>query len=94
VNVRADCGAAMNWKSDIELFQQMRMHLFTAIIGDVLDQHGLRHQFLKPECRPLNPKMIVCGRAMTVREIDLSDADDPPFGKMLQALDSLQENEV
>jgi regulator of RNase E activity RraA len=84
----------MTWTNDNELFQKMRDHLFTAIIGDVLDLHGLHHQFLMPECRPLDPKMVVCGRAMTVFETDISEVADPPFGQMLTALDSMKENEV
>jgi regulator of RNase E activity RraA len=80
--------------NDHELFQEMRTHLFTAIIGDVLDLHGLHHQFLMPECRPLHPSMVVCGRAMTVFETDISGPVDPPFGLMLKALDSLKEGEV
>ncbi len=84
----------MEWKSDTELFRLMRQHLFTAIIGDVLDIYGFHHQFLMPECRPLEPKMVVCGRAMPVLETDVSDLPDPPFGLMLKALDSLQEDEV
>ena len=84
----------MQTRSDRELFQQMRTHLFTAIIGDVLDLHGYHHQFLMPECRPLHPDMVVCGRAMTVLETDVTDASLPPFGLMFKALDSLQEDEV
>ena len=84
----------MTWKSDSELFHEMRAHLFTAVIGDVLDLHGLHRQFLMPECRPLDPKMVVCGRAMTVLEEDVRERADPPFGKMLKALDSIKEDEV
>lgn len=84
----------MDWKNDTELFQAMRTHLFSAIIGDVLDLHGFHHQFLMPECRPLDSKMVVCGRAMTILETDVLQIPDPPFGLMLKALDSLQENEV
>jgi regulator of RNase E activity RraA len=72
----------------------MRAGLFSAVIGDVLDLHGLHHQFLMPECRPLDPRMVVCGRAMTVLETDISEPADPPFGQMLKALDSIRENEV
>jgi regulator of RNase E activity RraA len=72
----------------------MKDRLFTAVIGDMLDLHGLHHQFLMPECRPLDPRMVVCGRAMTVVETDLTEPADPPFGLMLKALDSLRENEV
>jgi regulator of RNase E activity RraA len=72
----------------------MRTHLFSAVIGDVLDLHGLHHQFLMPECKPLDPKMVVCGRAMTVFETDISEPVDPPFGRMLEALDSMKADEV
>jgi regulator of RNase E activity RraA len=81
-------------KADRELFQEMRTHLFSAVIGDVLDLHGLHHQFLMPECKPLNPKTVVCGRAMTVFETDISEPVDPPFGLMLEALDSMKADEV
>lgn len=84
----------MDWTNDAELFRLMRERLFTAIVGDVLDLSGYRNQFLPPQCRPLRPHMIVCGRAMTVHEMDVDGPDDRPFGLMLKALDSLQENEV
>lgn len=84
----------MTIKVKKEFFQEMRTQLFTAIIGDVLDLLGYNRQFLMPECRPLRPGMVVCGRAMTVFETDISSPVDPPFGLMLKALDSLQENEV
>ncbi len=84
----------MEWTNDTALFRLMRERLFTAILGDVLDLHGFRSQFLPPECRPLRPQMIVCGRAMTVHEVDVDEPGDPPFGLMLKALDSLRQNEV
>lgn len=84
----------MTIKIENGLFQEMRRQLFTAIIGDVLDVLGYNRQFLMPECRPLRPGMVVCGRAMTVFETDINSPVDPPFGLMLKALDSLQENEV
>jgi regulator of RNase E activity RraA len=87
----------MSWKDDTELFQLMRTSLYTAIVGDRLDQHGWRHQFLPPECRPLRPDMMVAGRAMTVLETDIEAGQEEttePFGRMLEALDSLRPNEV
>lgn len=80
--------------SNAELFQKMRRNLFTAVIGDVLDLHGFRNQFLMPECKPLDSAMVVCGRAMTVLETDVSEPADPPFGLMLKALDSMERDEV
>jgi regulator of RNase E activity RraA len=84
----------MEWQNDTELFRLIREQLFTAIIGDVLDKRGFNHQFLPPECHPLHPGMIVCGRAMTVQEIDVDELPEPPFGLMLKALDSLRQHEV
>ena len=84
----------MEWKNDAELFALIQDHLFTAIIGDVLDLNGRHHQFLPAECRPLAPHMMVAGRAMTVLEADTYQIPDPPFGKMLEALDGMQQHEV
>lgn len=84
----------MEWKNDDELFHLMRSQLFTAIVGDVLDTKGLKHQFLPPRVQPLRPHMVVAGRAMTVLEADVFSEPDPPFGLMLEALDSLRPNEL
>lgn len=84
----------MEWTNDTELFRLMQEQLFTAIIGDVLDLHGCHHQFLPPECRPLHPSMVVCGRAMPVHEMDVHELPEAPFGQMLRALDSLRQHEV
>lgn len=87
------------WENDSELFEVARHELYTAVIGDICDQIGLRRQFLSPSIRPLQsgpgvPLMI--GRAMTVLEADVFEdpAAGPPFGKMLDALDDLKPNEV
>jgi regulator of RNase E activity RraA len=84
----------MEWKDDEELFVLIREHLFSSIIGDVLDLEGKSHQWLPAHCRPLLPHMVVVGRAMTVLESDVFHLPTPPFGKMLDALDSLQRHEV
>ncbi len=84
----------MEWKNDAELFELMRTQLYTAIVGDVLDLHGRRHQFLPPRCRPLRRDFMVAGRAMTVLEADVFHEPKAPFGLMLEALDSLKPDEV
>lgn len=58
------------WKNDEELFAVVRRELFTAVVGDILDQMGLLHQFLPPDIRPLSEGMVVLGRAMPVLEAD------------------------
>ncbi|MEO6812391.1 MAG: RraA family protein [Ginsengibacter sp.] len=91
------------WKNDNELFVLAKQELFTALVGDVLDKLGFLHQFLPQQLKPLDPKMVVIGRAMPVLEADVFDevaenSNNPimqkPFGLMFEALDSLKENEV
>lgn len=87
------------WKNDDELFETMKVELFSAVVGDIMDQLGFQQQFLPPQIQPLRDDMIVAGRAMPVLEADIdqsisSDLVDKPFGLMLEALDDLSRNEV
>lgn len=86
------------WKSDEELFQLARRELFPAVVGDVMDKLGLLQQFLPPQIKPLDTKMIVIGRAMPVLEADIAgivgDGPGDRFGLLFHALDSLKPNEV
>ena len=81
------------WNSDDDLFQLVRVELTTAVIGDVLDAHGRRHQFLPPALRALRDGDQMVGRAMTVLEADVFD-DSDPFGRMFDALDDLRTGDV
>lgn len=91
------------WTSDAELLAFARRELCSAVIGDILDLHGCRHQFLPPQIQPLREDLIVCGRAMPVLEADDAGGEGPgrsnellnrPFGLMLRALDDLHPDEV
>jgi regulator of RNase E activity RraA len=91
------------WRNDEELFSMVRRELFTCVVGDVMDKIGLQHQFLPPQIRPLNPDMIVIGRAMPVLAVDVFQEKvegaknklmEKPFGLMLEAVDDLKANEV
>jgi regulator of RNase E activity RraA len=91
------------WRSDDEMFDVMKKELFTAVVGDVMDKAGLQHQFLPPSIKPLHPSMVVLGRAMPALTADVFEERAVssqnslmavPFGLMIQALDSLQRNEV
>lgn len=87
-------------RTDPELFAVVRERLFTAVIGDVMDAAGLTRQFLPPSIRPIDPAMVVVGRAMPVLEADccgeeVGHAGKPePFGLMLRALDELKSGEI
>ena len=92
----------ITWKDDNELFAMMKKELYSAVIGDILDNMNYRHQFLPQRIQPMREEMVVAGRAMPVLEADafeeLSDGQNPimkkNFGLMLEALDDLKENEV
>lgn len=80
--------------------QRVSRELYSAVIGDVMDTMGLRHQFLPPEIQPLQTDMVIVGHAMPVLEADCADTrvhsegSDEPFGKMFEALDDLRSGEV
>lgn len=86
--------------TDSELFKAIREGLFTAVVGDVLDTLGYRHQFLPAGIKPLVPGTRLVGRAMTVLEADYPEGtgsgplSDKPFGIMFEALDSLKSDEI
>lgn len=77
--------------------------LYSAVIGDILDELGQTRQFLPQAIQPLRADMVIAGRAMPVLEADDDGGEGPgranpllnqPFGLMLRALDDLKENEV
>ena len=98
------------WNSDTELFALMRAKLFPAVVGDILDVMGFRHQFLASSIKPVKADLVILGRAMPVLEADCDEAGQvspaassgarngaalsQPFGLLFEALDDLQPNEV
>ena len=42
-----------HWKNDKELFTLMKTYLYTAVVGDIMDEMGLQNQFLPQRIRPL-----------------------------------------
>lgn len=81
-------------------FEHIRTGLFTAVIGDVLDAMGHRHQFLPAGLAPLTPGTRLVGRAMPVLETKASEGSgrgplsDKAFGIMFEALDDMQSGEI
>jgi hypothetical protein len=58
-------------KNDAELFVPMKSHLYTPVVGDILDQCGRFHQFLPVAVKPLLPSMKLAGRSMPVLHMDV-----------------------
>jgi 4-hydroxy-4-methyl-2-oxoglutarate aldolase len=90
------------WQDDTGLFALARTELFVAVVGDVLDKMGLQHQFLDPQLKPIDPAMVLIGRAMPVLEADFfaertsgkNPLSSKPFGLMFEALDDLAPDEI
>lgn len=87
------------WKNDEEMLELIRKELYTAVIGDICDELGLRRQFLSQDIQAIDIHKevpIMAGRAMTVVETNVFNEpkEGLPFGKMLDALDDLKKNEV
>jgi regulator of RNase E activity RraA len=92
-----------SWSSDQELFAKAERDLFSCVVGDIMDQLKLYHQYLPPQIRPLREDMIVIGRAMTVLAGDVFQDSiqgsanplmEQPFGLMFRALDDLRPGEI
>lgn len=90
------------WSDDNMLFSLVKEKLFVALVGDVMDTMGLQHQFLNPQLKPIDPNMVIIGRAMPVLEADFfqqqatghNEISEKPFGLLFHALDDLKENEI
>ena len=84
----------MEWKNDIELFDLVRKHLYTPVVGDILDNLGHWHQFLPQPIGAIAPGMRIVGRAMPVQIGDVAGPQARPFGLLTEALDQIAPGEI
>lgn len=68
--------------------------LYSAVIADILDDLGFRHQALNQYIRPLDPSLKLLGKALTVQATDTQEVSDDPYVKELEAVDNLTEGDV
>ena len=89
--------------TDAFYVEALAKSLFTAVVGDVLDQMGYSRQFLPAAIAPLASSTVLAGRAMPVLEADLApdgslaaapQLEAKRFGLMLEALDDLKPGEI
>jgi len=80
----------------LPVLEAARLNLFSALVGDAMDNLGLPTPFLSPRIRPIDDQMVVVGWAMPVTEVDVDPAgsEKSPFGLMFEALDDLKPGEV
>jgi regulator of RNase E activity RraA len=69
--------------------------LYTAVVADVLDKLGYRHQAMHSRIRPLWPRAQFAGYALTVHAVPARDlAPAHPYAGELAAVDALKAGDV
>ncbi|MFS0722473.1 RraA family protein [Paenibacillus sp. 1P07SE] len=79
---------------DQQLFDTMCESLYTAVISDTLDQLGFRNQVMREDINPIVSDWVVAGRAKTVLSVDVHYVSDDPYGKEIEAVDSVKPGEI
>lgn len=84
----------MTFDSDAQRFEFCRHRLYTAVVSDILDGLGYRHQVMRENLRPIHPDHIVVGRAKTVLWMEVFEVPEDPYALEIRAVDSLRPGEV
>ncbi|QDU81119.1 4-hydroxy-4-methyl-2-oxoglutarate aldolase [Polystyrenella longa] len=72
----------------------IREKFYTAVLCDVLDSLGFRHQSPRIELRPLTVDRPLVGRCKTTLWMDMAHEDPNPYEQELKAVDSCQPDDV
>ena len=84
----------MLFESDEERFSVLREKLYTAVVSDVLDGIGFRHQAMRHDIRPIHHDMVVIGRARTAYWIEEYKQRDNPYLNEITLIDDLKPGDV
>jgi regulator of RNase E activity RraA len=81
---------------DEAMIETARAKLYTAVLSDVLDQLGYRHQVLPPNIRPLDEAVVLAGRARTglYRDVYHVARGHNPYALEIALIDDLQPGDV
>lgn len=74
--------------------EMMRRHLYSAVVCDALDQHGLANQSPRVALRPLTVPGVLIGRAKTTLWADMAHVDPRPYELELLAVDTCRPDDV
>jgi len=83
-------------RTDDDFLAQVRARLYAAVLSDVLDEIGLRHQAMSPRIRPLDDECVLVGFARTglFREVYHVSKGENPYELEIRILDDLHPNDV
>ena len=81
---------------EIPAIDQVRQHLFTAILSDVMDRLGHTRQAMSSRIRPLDTSLVMVGRARTGYYVEVFEAieGENPYELEIALIDDLRPNEV
>jgi 4-hydroxy-4-methyl-2-oxoglutarate aldolase len=81
---------------DEQLIETVRRSLYAAVLSDVLDAHGYRHQVLPPWVRPLDDGVVLCGPARTglYRDVYHVPPGHNPYELEIALIDDLRPGDV
>jgi 4-hydroxy-4-methyl-2-oxoglutarate aldolase len=81
---------------DQQVIETARDKLYAAVLSDVLDAQGYRHQVLPPTIRPLDEDRVLCGRARTglYRDVYHVPPEHNPYALEIALIDDLKAGEV
>ncbi len=72
----------------------IREKFYSAVVCDVLDSLGFRHQSPRVDLKPLTVDRTLVGRCKTTLWTEMAHEDPEPYQKELQAIDSCQPDDV
>jgi 4-hydroxy-4-methyl-2-oxoglutarate aldolase len=81
---------------DDEVIKAARAKLYAAVLSDVLDAQGYRHQVLPPRIRPLDDQLVLVGRARTglYRDVYHVMRGHNPYALEIALIDDLKPGDV
>ncbi len=68
--------------------------LYAAVVADVLDGLGFRHQTLSAYIRPLTPARKLCGRVFPAKATTVDEIPAEPYKLEIAAVDAMQRGDV
>ena len=68
--------------------------LYSAVVADVLDGMGHRHQCLSADIRALTPARKICGRVFTAMAETVEEIPAEPYKLEMAAIDQMQSGDV
>ena len=82
--------------ADEQVIETVRCSLYAAVLSDVLDGLGYRHQVLPPSIRPLDEHVVLCGRARTglYRDVYHVPTGHNPYELEIALIDDLKPGDV